>query len=239
MSKYKCPTLGDCDKANAGEVFERAAGDELKCPNCGTLLVPVAQPGATDATRNKLPMIIGGIVVLVGLAGGGYVFSSKNTKVPEVAQVSQETAVPVLAAPANTNTANSGIPPSEADTKALRQDSQNKLTSGDAASAEQASSKAAANEMLKLSIAKMAQGKFDEADQVLSEARIKDPKQSLVYYNTAILRLKQARVEDALKEFEASFMAGFKYFEKMDQDPDLDVLRKDPRFIKLVSQYRS
>lgn len=30
MAKYKCPTLGDCDKANSGEIFERAPGEELK-----------------------------------------------------------------------------------------------------------------------------------------------------------------------------------------------------------------
>lgn len=46
-------------------------------------------------------------------------------------------------------------------------------------------------------------------------------------------------VGDALKEFEASFMAGFSHFDKMDQDPDLDGLRKDARFTELVAQYRN
>ena len=55
----------------------------------------------------------------------------------------------------------------------------------------------------------------------------------------AVLRLKQGRRDDALKEFEASFMAGFSHFDKMDQDPDLDGLRKDARFTELVAQYRN
>jgi len=38
---------------------------------------------------------------------------------------------------------------------------------------------------------------------------------------------------------EASFMAGFSLFDKMDQDSDFDGLRKDPRFVDLVAKYRS
>jgi len=34
-------------------------------------------------------------------------------------------------------------------------------------------------------------------------------------------------------------MAGFSYFDKMDQDSDLDVMRKDARFNVLVAQYRN
>jgi predicted negative regulator of RcsB-dependent stress response len=135
-------------------------------------------------------------------------------------------------------TAASGIAPSDAETKALRKDSQDKLTSGDAASAEQAGNKAAANEMLKLAIAKMSQGKLEDAEKELLAARERDPKQSLVSYNLAVLRLKQGRKDDALKEFEASFMAGFSHFNQMDQDTDLDILRKDPRFNELIAQYR-
>ena len=92
--------------------------------------------------------------------------------------------------------------------------------------------------MLKLAIAKMAQGKLDEAEKVLLESRAKSPTQPLIAYNLAVLRLKQGRREDALKEFEASFVAGFRYFDEMDRDKDLDNLRKDLRFTKLVALYR-
>lgn len=245
MAKYKCPTLGDCDHANRGEIFERAPGEDLKCPGCGTLLNPVATPEGGTSSGGKTPLMAIGAVVLVALAGGGYYFSATSGKTPEaqppapaplVEQAPTPAAQPV---PAPSPTAVPGIAPSDTETRALRQESQDKLISGDAASAEQAGSRAAANEMLKLAIAKMTQGKLDEAEKDLLEARARDPKQPLVAYNLAVLRLKQGRRDDALKEFEASFMAGFSHFDKMDQDPDLDGLRKDARFTKLVAEYRN
>ena len=244
MAKYKCPTLGDCDKANSGEIFERAPGEELKCPACGTLLDPVATPGGSGSGGgdNKTPLIAAGAAAVLILAGGGYYFTAKPAKAPEPPPITQEAAAPAPApapAPVAAPATNSGIPPSEAETQKLREESQAKLVSGEAASAEQAGSKAAANEMLKLAIAKMAQGKLEDAEKDLLEARARDPKQSLVSYNLAILRLKQGRKDDALKEFEASFMAGFNYFDKMDQDTDLDALRKDSRFTDLLAQYRN
>lgn len=242
MAKYKCPTLGDCDHANRGEIFERAPGEDLKCPGCGTLLNPVATPD-TGGGGNKTPLIAAGAAVLVVLAGAGYYFTAGSNKPveppPPPAPVVEQAPAPAPVATPPAQAAAPGIAPSEADTRALRQESQDKLTAGDAASAEQAGNRAAANEMLKLAIAKMTQGKLDEAEKDLLEARARDPKQSLVSYNLAILRLKQGRRDDALKEFEASFMAGFSYFDKMDQDPDLDGLRKDARFTELVAQYRN
>ena len=70
-------------------------------------------------------------------------------------------------------------------------------------------------------------------------ARERDPKQSLVSYNMAVLRLKQGRKDEALKELEASFMDGFSYFDQMDKDTDLDGIRKDARFNDLVAIYRN
>lgn len=242
MAKYKCPTLGDCDKANAGEIFERAPGEDIKCPACNTTMEKIETGGPTGpGPKRPLGLIIGGIVAVAAVAGGGYFFMAKPGKSTEtpVAAAPAEAAKPIpVSVPAPAANAGSGISPSDADTKALRQQGQEKLTSGDASGAEQASAKAAANEMIKLAIAKMAQGKLEDAEKDLAEARTRDPKQSLVYYNTAILRLKQSRPDDALKELEASFLAGFSYFEQMDQDTDLDGLRKNPRFAELVAKYR-
>lgn len=247
MAKYKCISLGDCDKANSLEIFERAPGEDLKCPACGTPLQIVEAPNGGGGGGIKPPLIVAAVAAVAVLAGGGYYFTAGHNKAPEAASPTQEAAVPPpvanpvpSAVAATTNSAVApGIAPSEAETKALRQESQDKLTSGDAASAEQASNKAASNEMLKLAIAKMTQGKLEDAEKDLVAARERDPKQPLVSYNLAVLRLKQHRPDDALKEFEASFMAGFSHFDKMDQDPDLDGLRKDPRFTALVAQYRA
>ncbi|WP_420997270.1 tetratricopeptide repeat protein [Cupriavidus sp. 30B13] len=241
MAKYKCPTLGDCERANAGEVFERSPGDDLHCPGCNTLLDQVQAPiGGKRGGMNKV-VIAGAIVAVVAFAGGSYYFVGHHkTEHPEAS--SETMAAPVAVAespPASSPAATAGgIAPDEAETAALRAKGERDLKTGNADGADKASNKAAVNEMLKLAIAKMSQGKLEEAEKSLMSARDLDPRQALVPYNLAVLRLKQGRTDDALKEFEASFMAGFSYFDKMDQDPDLDSLRKDPRFIKLVEQYR-
>lgn len=238
MAKYKCPTLGDCDKANSGEIFERSPGEDLKCPNCATPMEPQSTaPTGGGGSKIGLPIMIGA-AALVLLAGGGYVYSARGkavTMTPASPEVAVATAA--SAAPAPVQPAAAGIAPSDAETKVLRQQGETQLASGDAEQAATASSRAAVNELLKLAIANMAQGKFDEAGKVLAQARERGPKEPLVYYNTAILRLRQGRTDDAFKEFEASFMAGFNHFDMLEKDRDLDGLRKNPRFAALIKQY--
>lgn len=238
MAKYKCPTLGDCDKANSGEIFERSPGEDLKCPECATTLEPqmtTVPPGGDGSKRGPVIAAVA-VAVLVLLAGGGYVYSQRE---PAPAMVAGE-AAPLAAEPAAAPVvaaSSTGIAPSDEETRALRQQGQDQLTGGDAQGAASASSRAAVNELLKVAIANMAQGKLDEADKDLAQARERGPKEPLVYYNTAILRLKQGRTDDAMNEFEASFMAGFSHFDKLAQDRDLDALRETPRFAALVKQY--
>lgn len=237
MAKYKCPTLGDCDKANSGEVFERSPGDDLKCPQCATLLeLQVGTSGSGGGGNKK--MVVAAIAGVLVLAAGasGYWYMSR----PIAAAVAIVEAAPALIETAQT-VAEQGksvvLAPDDQETKALRIEGDQKLASGDAAGAEAASSKAAANEMLKAAISKMAQNKLDEAEKELGEARSRDPQNVLVSYNMAILRLKQHRTDDALHEFERSFKDGFSYFDQMAQDRDLDTLRKDKRFQELLSRY--
>ncbi|MBA5607712.1 hypothetical protein H3H36_20345 [Duganella sp. FT3S] len=94
------------------------------------------------------------------------------------------------------------------------------------------------NELMNLAIGHIEQGNLDEAEKDLQAARAHAPQQPLVAYNTAILRVKQHRKDDALRELEASFAAGFSYFDQLDMDNDLDPLRDDPRFVALVAKYR-
>ena len=240
MTKYKCPTLGDCERANTGEVFERAPGEDLNCPGCATLLEP--QMPAQTGGKRPLALVAGIGAAVVLLAGGGYAYlkqapadAALGQAAPAAAAVPE--AVAVAAAPATAQAAG-GIAPDENDTATLRREGEARLLDGQAQAAEAAGSKAAANEMMKLAIAKMAQGKLDEAEKELEAARARAPQQPLVYYNLAVLRLKQDRTDDALKQFEASFMAGFDHFKEMDGDPDLAALRADPRFDQLVKKYR-
>jgi tetratricopeptide (TPR) repeat protein len=232
MAKYKCPTLGDCERANTGEVFERAPGEDLKCPGCTTLLEP--QLSSEAASKRPVALVAGvaAAIVLLG-AGGAYAYLKRGPAEPVVAQAAADAAVP-----APQQQARGGIAPSDSETAALRREGEARLVDGKAAEAESAGSKAAANEMLKVAIAKMAQGKLDDAEKEFEAARARAPQQPLVYYNLAVLRLKQQRTDDALKQFEAAFMAGFEHFKEMDSDPDLEALRADPRFTELVKKYR-
>lgn len=243
MAKYKCPTLGDCDRANAAEVFERAPGEDLKCPGCATLLE--AQAGAPGGSaKNKLMLPLAVVAVLVAGAGG-YLFL-QGAPAPDASEAVVAAPAQSAAAVADSSSsaapapqaASIGIAPSEADTAALRQQGEKQLLDGKASAAEASGNQAAANEMMKIAIARMAQGKLDEAEKELLAARARAPKQPLVYYNMAVLRLKQSRTDDALKEFEGAFLAGFTHFKEMDADTDLAVLRQDPRFAKLIAQYR-
>ena len=238
MAKYKCPTLGDCDNANSGEVFERSPGDDVKCPKCDTPmeLQAGAQGGPGGPNKKVLVAAVAGVLALA-LGAGGYWYMQR----PVMAAVALVKATPVVidaVAVAIDYSKDAALAPSDEATKALRVEGDQKLASGDATGAEAASSKAAANEMLKMAISKMAQGKLDEAEKELGEARLRDPHNVLVSYNVAILRLKQNRTDDALTEFEASFKDGFPYFDQMGHDRDLDILRKDKRFQDLLSRYQ-
>lgn len=240
MAKYKCPTYGDCEKANAGEVFERSPGDDLKCPECSTLLV--MQGGAAPASgggkfpRGAVIAAVTGVLVLAAGAGGYWYMKRPIMAVATVIEATPQLVETVQSAVELGKSAM--LSPDDAQTKALRIEGDQKLASGDASGAEVASSKAAANEMLKAAISKMAQGKLAEAEKELLEARARDPRNVLVSYNMAVLRLKQSRMDDALNEFETSFSDGFSYFDQMAQDHDLDAVRKDKRFQDMVIRYQ-
>lgn len=243
MPIYKCPTVGDCEKANAGEIFVRSPGEDLKCPECSTLLVP--QVSAQKAAPKPL-LVVGAIaaaVVVIGALGGGVYYKKTHSAEADTASSasSMASASTVADAPASAAAQASGIgiAPSEAGIAAQRKEGDTKLSQGDATGAESAGNQVAAKEMVKVAIAQMSQGKLDDAERELNAAAARDPKQSLVYYNRAILRLKQGRNDEAFKELEASFLNGFTYFDEMQKDPDLDAIRNDPRFTALVKKYRT
>ena len=249
MPTYKCPTIGDCERANAGEIFVRSPGEDLHCPDCSTLLEPQASAVAKGPSKKLIAGAVAVAVVAVIGAGGGFFYKRSHSAAEAVSQAvtapfdGAASATPVVVAetPASSTSAATsvGISPSEADISAQRKDSDTKLSQGDAPGAEAASNQVAAKEMVKVAIAQMSQGKLDDAEKELSDAAARDPKQSLVYYNMAVLRLKQGRTDDALKELEASFLSGFSYFDEMQKDPDLDGIRNDPRFTALVKKYRT
>lgn len=236
MKKYCCPQLGACQKATAGEIFEREPGAELKCPECGHLLELHFSESSGSSPRKPASLIAAGAALAVLIAGSaGWALMNKEATENQAGQESSTVAPPASNAAASIPQA---IAPSVNETAQHKADGQAKLGVGDGAGAESASAKAASNEMVKLGIAQMAQNKLEEAEKSFSASVATDPKQSLGYYNMGILRLRQGRTDDALKAFEASFMAGFSYFEQLDQDRDLDSIKKDPRFADMLKRYR-
>lgn len=238
MTKYRCPTLGDCERANSGEIFERNAGDELKCPGCQTLLElhPSEQKANSSGTRRGKLVAAGALGVVV-VAGAVAAIMHKATPAGTPAAAAVPVAVATVAPPPGSAGA-SPISPAAGDVQAQKVSAEVRLQSGDSSGAEMQSAKAASNEMVKLGIAQLGQGKLDEAERSFTSALKVDPRQSLAYYNMAVLRLRQGRSDDALKQFEASFMNGFAYFDKLDEDRDLDPIRQDKRFSELLARYR-
>lgn len=230
MTQYRCPALGDCERANSGEVFDQVAGEDPHCPACDAVLKPVGLPtGTPSAPTRKLPLaLLGGVVAVVVVAGAA-VLALK----PGGADAALTSAAASAPAPGK------GLAPAESLVAQQKADGQAQLEAGDAKAAAAASSKAAANEMVKNGISKLAQGQLDDAEKAFKSALEIDPKQALAYYNIGIVRMRQSRSDDALRSFEAAFMAGFDdYYSAMDRDPDLAPMRQDQRFAELVARYR-
>lgn len=83
MAKIKgiCKNFDNCTKADANEVQE-VESTEFVCAECGKPLEEVYGSGPGTSTdpkgRKKLPLIIGGAVILAGLGAGGYFLTSGN-----------------------------------------------------------------------------------------------------------------------------------------------------------------
>lgn len=245
MANYRCPTLGDCDRANAGEIFTRAPGDDLKCPGCGVLLEEIVGKGVNGGGGVPKAVLLSAVVAGVLLLIGGTWFALHQLAVFRVVKPLASTDNAALNTPASsagaalpTASAPSGMMPSEAEALAKRQASEKALLSGKAAKAEMTSNQAAAIELIKVAVAKLNQGKLTEAEKDLQAAQERDPAQPLTYYNLAVLRLSQNRVDDSLKEFETCFKSGFKSFDQLDIDKDLQKIRADKRFVDLLTKYR-
>lgn len=57
------------------------------------------------------------------------------------------------------------------------------------------------------------------------------------YYSIACLHALDGRTEDALNLFKQSLEEGLRESKHIETDPDLDMLRGDPRFIRLMNEY--
>jgi hypothetical protein len=261
MYKYRCKAVADCPVADSGELTtSNSMLDEPKCKVCGgSLELADSMDGDSSKSRNggvnRSAIVVAALVVIAVAAGGGwYAFGSAGKpKSVEQAAVAQEAtnaappqAAPVPAAPAavaavpaiSTQPSSGGITPSDTETSNARREADRKLSNGEFSEAEKKAARAAALEMIKTAVAKLGQGDLAGAEKELMQARERDTTEPLVYYNLAIVRLRQKQPDEALNQLEAAFMAGFSHFDAMDKDRDLDPLRGDPKFKKLVGIYR-
>lgn len=244
MAQFRCPALGDCDRANANEVFEHGLGDNPRCPGCDSALEPLtagagSPPPGAPGTKKPKRLLIGGAlsaalvasaVVAVGIV--------KKPKTDEAVPPTTTVLAPASSAASSVASSTTGIAPDAIRLAADKASAAQGLESGNAAVAATAAARAASNELIKLGIAKLAQGELAAAESAFEGALAQDGKNPLAYYNHAVLRMRQARTTDALKSIEAAFLAGFTQWDAMDRDTDLEPLRKDDRFVSLVARYR-
>jgi phosphate transport system substrate-binding protein len=74
---YKCPNIGNCDKADQGEIISIATGAPTNCPECDANLI-LAQPTKPD---NNNAVILGGIVLIlliISAAAAWFFFKGKD-----------------------------------------------------------------------------------------------------------------------------------------------------------------
>jgi len=252
MYKYICKSVGDCSIADRGEpITSETMLNDPKCEVCAGPLELIEESGASASSQNngtKRGVIIAGAVAVLAIAGiGGWYVSHSKTDHQESLQTvsSQESTVQATSQEAvasttepMTQTVSGGIAPSEAETSTARRAADTSLGNSEFSEAEKKAARAAALEMIKTAVAKMGQGDLVGAEKELMEAKARDASEPLVYYNLSIVRLRQKQPEEALKQLEAAFMAGFSHFDAMDQDHDLDPLRNNPKFKELMLTYR-
>ena len=252
MFKYKCKSVGDCSVANRGDfITSESMLNDPKCSDCGCALELVEEGSMGTGGGRKIPKtghMIAAVAAVAVLAGGGawYALSAGGkgkavAEIPATAVVAQPSINTKSIAPSTApgiQANGGGIQPSDTDTSTARREADQKLSSGQFSEAEQKAARAAALEMIKTAVAKMGQGDLIGAEKELMQARERDATESLIYYNLGIVRLRQKLPEEALKQLEAAFMLGFKHFDAMDKDTDLDPLRDQPKFKELMSRYR-
>ncbi|MCB1657989.1 MAG: hypothetical protein KDI39_07160 [Pseudomonadales bacterium] len=251
MYKYICKSVGDCSIADRGEpITSETMLNDPKCEVCNGPLELMEESGASASSANngtKRGVIAAGAVAALAIAGigGWYAWHSKTDHQESLKTVSsQESTVQAPSQEAvtpttepMTQTVGGGIAPSEAETSTARRAADTSLGNSQFSEAEKKAARAAALEMIKTAVAKMGQSDLVGAEKELMQAKERDAAEPLIYYNLAIVRLRQKQPEEALKQLEAAFMAGFSHFDVMNQDSDLDPLRNNPKFKELMRTY--
>jgi tetratricopeptide (TPR) repeat protein len=79
---------------------------------------------------------------------------------------------------------------------------------------------------------------FDKALADYDEVLKLDPAYEWAYYNKACLFAMQRRADPAFENLRKAFENGFRDFEHMEKDGDLETIRKDPRYKQLLEKFK-
>ena len=81
-------------------------------------------------------------------------------------------------------------------------------------------------------------GRFREAEAEFLAIVRAAPENVTAHYNLACTYSLWGKTDQALEALEQALERGFDDFEHIDDDPDLDPLRADPRFAQLLARFR-
>lgn len=91
---------------------------------------------------------------------------------------------------------------------------------------------------VELSYAQLAQGEDDQALVNLRKAAASGKTDALADYNLACLLAREGEVEESFRSLADAVRKGYSNRQLLETDPDLDRLRKDPRFARLIGEIR-
>lgn len=232
MSKYICKNYGSCQKADSRESIELPPGAEPICDECGFKLEPVEDDSARIPSRKKL--LVGGFALAVLIAGAsGYFWLGSSTS----KRLAREAVAAV--GPQKSDAQATGLPPDDKVLSEQKKEADAKIIAGGGAGASATQNSVIAKEFVKAAIPMMQAGKWREAEEQLMKAKQENPDEPLVYYNLAIVKLKQSQDKEAMANVEVALKKGFRDLPALESDADLKPLTSKPEYSALAGRYKT
>ena len=82
-------------------------------------------------------------------------------------------------------------------------------------------------------------GRYEDGLRVDRKLTRLQPKNPIAHYNFSCSLSLLGRIDEALEELEKSFRLGYREYNHIVSDPDLDNVRRDRRFNELIERYLS
>jgi hypothetical protein len=229
VSKYVCRNYGSCSKADAREEVELVPGTEPNCEECGSELKQLdADTG--DSSGKKKVLAIGATAAVLLAAGLGFWFLKGGTTGDRVA------GAPPPPTAASTAT---GLAPNAEQLAKAKQRVDASLQSPASSGPQADQHVVIAREYIKAAIPLMQAGKWVEAQAQLDKAKSESADEPLIYVNQAILQLKQANTQEALKQLDVALQKGFREFAVLESDADLRTLTSGSAYKALAARYQT